>query len=147
MGRGGVHPVHRDRWKSTTRRSYGGLSQRSRTEPLVRRATVRALPFADSKCADQWCVMDKLHFPAREVPPYGEYATADTLLAGHTYFRLGYVDKQMRIPELTPLVYIGRNLAENGTDALYFQDAARYLAGIRFGDANEGDYHTVDAGT
>jgi hypothetical protein len=91
--------------------------------------------------------MDKLHFPAREVPPYGEYATADTLLEGHTYFRLGYVDKQMRIPELTPLVYLGRNLAENDTDALYFQDAASYLAGIRFGDGNEGDYHTVDAAT
>jgi hypothetical protein len=31
--------------------------------------------------------MEKLHFPAREIPPYGEYATAETLLEGHTYFR------------------------------------------------------------
>jgi hypothetical protein len=48
---------------------------------------------------------------------------------------------------LTPLVFIGRNLFDNDTDALYFQDAASYLAGIRFGDGNDGDFHTVDAGT
>ena len=54
----------------------------------------------------------------------------------------------MRIPELTPLVFIGRSLAENDMDALYFQDAASYLDGIRFGDGNEGgEYYTVDAET
>ena len=92
--------------------------------------------------------MDNLHFPAREIPPYGEYATAGTLIEGQTYFRVGFVDQQMRIPELTALVFIGRNLAENDSDALYFQDAASYLDGIRFGDGNESvEYHTVDAET
>jgi len=92
--------------------------------------------------------MDKLYFPAREIPPYGEYATAETLLEGHTYFRVVFVDHEMRIPELTPLVFIGRNLFDNDADALYFQDAASYLAGIRFGDENESrEYSTVDANT
>lgn len=92
--------------------------------------------------------MDNLHFPAREIPPYGDYATAETLVVGHTYFRMVFVDQQMRIPELTPLVFIGRNLAENDTDALYFPDAASYLDGIRFEDGNEGgEYYTVDADT
>ena len=92
--------------------------------------------------------MNNLHFPAREIPPYGEYATTETLVVGQTYFRMVFVDQQMRILELTPLVFIGRNLAENDTDALYFQDAASYLDGIRFGDGNEGSqFCTVDAET
>ena len=56
--------------------------------------------------------MNNLHFPAREIPPYGEYATTETLVVGQTYFSMVFVDQQMRIPELTPLVFIGRNLAE-----------------------------------
>jgi hypothetical protein len=40
----------------------------------------------------------------------------------------------MRIPELTPLVFIGRNLVDNDTDELHFQDAASYLAVTCFGD-------------
>jgi hypothetical protein len=90
--------------------------------------------------------MDKLHFPVREVPPYGEYASAATLLVGHTYFRVHFLDQQMTIPELVPLVYIGRNLIEGDTDSLYFQDFESYSAGIPFGDESGGT-HTVDADT
>ena len=44
-----------------------------------------------------------LHFEGRDVPPYAEYAPADTLVEGKTYFRLGYLDKDLTIPKMNPM--------------------------------------------
>jgi hypothetical protein len=49
-------------------------------------------------------------------------------------FHVIFLHPKMRIPELTPLVFIGRNLVDNDTDELHFQDAASYLAVTCFGD-------------
>jgi hypothetical protein len=43
----------------------------------------------------------------------------------------------MLVPELDPLVFIGRNLEPGDSERLYFQDAASYTSGIRYG--NRGD--------
>ena len=40
------------------------------------------------------------------------------------------------IPELVPLVFIGRDLSSEHP-GLYFQDAASFLAGRRWGETNE----------
>ena len=90
--------------------------------------------------------MEALHFEGRDVPPFAVYAAAEALIVGNTYFRLLYVDQRLSIPELKPVVFIGRNLGEGDSGNLYFQDAASYIAGVRFGSATgDGDpeFHTV----
>jgi hypothetical protein len=57
------------------------------------------------------------------------------LEVGQVYFRLSYLDDAMRVPELMPLVFVGRDLdSENdGTYRSRFQDAGSYFAGVRWG--------------
>jgi hypothetical protein len=97
--------------------------------------------------------METLHFPGRDVPPYGEYASAASLVEGRVYYRLDYLDEQMTIPDMQPFIFIGRNLDEGDEDYLYFQDAESYLDGVRYGDTTgkdseiEGEVHRVSSGT
>jgi hypothetical protein len=79
--------------------------------------------------------MDNLHFEGRDVPPYAVYAGAETLKVGSTYFMLRFVDDRLSIPELKPVVFIGRNLEEETLGNLYFQDAWSYIAGVKYGSA------------
>jgi hypothetical protein len=96
--------------------------------------------------------MDRLHFPGRDVPPYAEYASPAALVERRIYYRLHFLHDEMTIPELEPLVFIGRNLDEGDEDYLYLQDADSYLAGLRYGDDTqntdiEGDIHRVSSAT
>jgi len=91
-----------------------------------------------------------LHFEGRDVPPYAEYAPADTLVEGKTYFRLGYLDKDLTIPKMNPMIFIGRDLGQGDASQLYFQDAESYLDGTRFGTATrngDAEFHVVDETT
>ena len=93
--------------------------------------------------------MDTLHFEGRDVPPYAVYAAAEALVVGDTYFMLHYVDNRQSIPQLRPLVFIGRNLEEEESGYLYFQDAASYIAGVRYDSATgdeDAEFHTVREG-
>ena len=54
--------------------------------------------------------MKTLHFPGRDVGSYGEPVPAAQLVAGETYFTVGFLDKELRIPQMQALVFIGRNL-------------------------------------
>jgi hypothetical protein len=77
-----------------------------------------------------------LKFPEREIHHYAEHVPPADLTVGQVYFRLGYLDNEMRFPCLTPMVYIGRDLepTNDGVHHLYFQDAASYLSGVRWDD-------------
>jgi hypothetical protein len=46
------------------------------------------------------------------------------------YFRVSYLDQDMMIPELVPLVFIGRDLRSKHP-VMYYQDAEFFLAGKR----------------
>lgn len=72
-------------------------------------------------------------FEARQVKPYGEPVSPTDLEIGATYFMVQFVDDDMLIPTLEPVVFIGRDLMPDDQDTLYFQDAASYRGGIRFG--------------
>jgi hypothetical protein len=72
-----------------------------------------------------------MRFEGRELKPYIEGVKAVDLVVGRPYFRIGFIDEDMVIPDLEALVFIGRNLHPEGP-GLYFQDAASFLAGERF---------------
>lgn len=94
--------------------------------------------------------MDTLHFDGRDVPPYAVYAEASALMVGNTYFVLHYLDDRMSVPELKPVVFIGRDLEDDHPGHLYFQDAGSYLEGARFDSSTAGDeaeFHTVNENT
>jgi len=76
-----------------------------------------------------------VHFVGRELKSYGEFVKAADLVVGQVYFRVSFVDDDTVVPELVPLVFVGRNL--DAEDAgLYFQDIDSFLAGDRY-DAAE----------
>lgn len=68
------------------------------------------------------------------------------LKEGEIYFALTFVDDDMLIPSLEPVVFIGRDLEGDGRHQLYFQDAESYRAGIRFGAEGSGDNATFFCG-
>src|SRR6185369_11881853 len=79
---------------------------------------------------------EHLRFPARDLKPYIRHVSIRKLEVGVPYFHIAYMDETMLVPELTPLIFAGRNLSpddHNRRPALfYFQDFASYSAGIRY---------------
>jgi hypothetical protein len=73
-------------------------------------------------------------FEEREVKPYGEPVLPEQLdeEGEEIYFSLNFLDDDMLIPVLEPLVFIGRDLCEGDSQQVYFQDAESYRQGIRF---------------
>jgi hypothetical protein len=81
--------------------------------------------------------MDILRFEGRDLKPYSEYVQPSGLVEGEIYFAVHFLDDQMLVPELDPVVFIGRNLERGDCERLYFQDAASYMSGIRYGNSGE----------
>ena len=77
-----------------------------------------------------------MYFEDREIKAYGDFIRASDLVVADVYFRVSYLDEDMLIPEMVPLVFIGRNL-DPEQPGLYFQDAGSYLAGERYEPAND----------
>jgi hypothetical protein len=74
-----------------------------------------------------------MEFEARQLKSYAEPVPIDSLSIGEVYFNVLFVDDDILIPTMQPVVFIGKNLASGDTDSLYFQDAESYREGIRFG--------------
>jgi len=75
-----------------------------------------------------------MRFEARDLKPYSEPINVHELQEGTIYFALGFLDREMLIPTLEPVVYIGKDLedGEGNRDQFYFQDAESYRKGIRY---------------
>lgn len=72
-----------------------------------------------------------MRFEARDLNPWADHVRPADLVEGHVYFRVGFLDRDMVVPELEALAFVGRDLHPEG-EGLYFQDAASYLRGYRF---------------
>jgi hypothetical protein len=87
-----------------------------------------------------------LHFEGRDLKPFGEFVSDADLVEGETYFAVHFVDDSMRVPEVRALVFIGRDRNLGDAGRLYFQDAASYLAGVRYDAATgeeDAEFHVV----
>jgi hypothetical protein len=69
----------------------------------------------------------------RDIPRYAIHVESEDLKVGNVYFRLSYLDNEMVIPQLVPLVFVGRDIDATAGDPgrFYFQDATSYFAGVR----------------
>jgi len=80
-----------------------------------------------------------MHFEGREIKPYSAPVESGSLQEGQIYFSVTFVDEDMLIPELLPLVFIGSEVGDEGADEYFFQDAESYRAGIRIESAQDTD--------
>ena len=83
-----------------------------------------------------------MRFEGRDLKPYAEPVSATELKEGSVYFSVTYVDDEMHIPTMETLVFIGRELDENDSGRLYFQDIDSYRKGIRYESATDDDHVT-----
>jgi hypothetical protein len=74
-----------------------------------------------------------VYFEGRELKNHAEAVPVDELKEGSVYFLVDFIDPEMHLPRLEPVVYIGSDLAAGDVGQLYFQDLASYRDGIRFG--------------
>jgi len=81
---------------------------------------------------------DKLRFEERELRRYGQPVSAKYIKEGQVYFSLGFA-RDMRVPVMETLVYIGKNLDPGVTNTVYFQDALSYYEGVRYETDPEGE--------
>ena len=61
---------------------------------------------------------------------------ASALVAGRTFFRLTFADRDLTMPGVEPLVFLGEVTDEGGTQGFVFQDTVSY---VRFGSGLEGE--------
>ena len=84
----------------------------------------------------------KLRFEARELKPYAQPVSTDALQEGEVYFSVNFIDDDMFIPMLEPLVFIGHDLGERDEGRVYFQDVDSHRQGVRFQTADASDHAT-----
>lgn len=73
-----------------------------------------------------------MRFEGREVKPYAEPIAASDLKEESVYFLVSFLDKELLIPFMEPLIFLGRNLEADDSGQLYFQDADSQRRGIRY---------------
>lgn len=61
---------------------------------------------------------------------HAEPVDPDQLRVGETYFSVTFIDEQMLVPQMRPLVYIGKGVPPARRHQFVFQDAPSYNAGI-----------------
>ena len=82
------------------------------------------------------CVLElesnQMRFEERVLKPYAEPISFGELRQGAIYFSVSYVDDQLLMPTVEPLIYIGDNLDAGDVGRVsYFQDASSYRRGVR----------------
>ena len=76
-------------------------------------------------------------FPATELPPYGEPVSPDEMQEGRVYFALQYQDRDLLVPHLYPLIFLGHDLDGDGRNSRVFQDFDSHRAGVRYDSCSE----------
>jgi hypothetical protein len=76
-------------------------------------------------------------FPATELKPYAEPVSAQEMQVGRVYFALQFSGRDLLVPHLYPLMFLGHDLDGDSTNLRYFQDFDSYCAGVRYGTQEE----------
>src|SRR6266446_3042787 len=82
-----------------------------------------------------------MRFEGRELKEYAEPITTESLHTGKIYFALQFVDQEMLVPTLEPLIFLGKNLVGDERENLCFQNFESYCQGIRIDSAEEDERH------
>jgi hypothetical protein len=86
-------------------------------------------------------------FEARELPTYADPVSVDELREGAVYFFVNFADKEMLIPTIDTVVYVGENLEADDVDQVYFQDIDSFNRGVQYGTENDGEHAIFQCGS
>ena len=76
--------------------------------------------------------LSDMFFEGRDVHSCVDDVPSAELGVGNVYFTVSFVDQNMLVPVLTPVVFAGRDLDPEFGGYLYCQDIDSYSAGVRF---------------
>lgn len=76
-----------------------------------------------------------MRFEERELKPYPEPVSVDELREGSIYFAVNFIDEELLVPTMEPLIFVGRNLDPDDVEKYYFQDVDSYRDGVRYATA------------
>lgn len=74
-----------------------------------------------------------MYFDGRALKPYSEPVQAQDLEEGRVYFSVNFLDSEMLIPVVEPVVFIGWDKERGDKGQVYFQDAESFLNGVTAG--------------
>ena len=66
---------------------------------------------------------------------------ASSLVMGRTYFRLTFADRDLTMPGVEPLIFLGEVMEEGGSNGFVFQDTSSF---VQYGSGLEGDEQHED---
>ena len=76
-------------------------------------------------------------FEARDLKSYAQPVSASELRMGSIYFFVNFIDDEMLLPTLNPVVFVGEDLEPEDSGQVYFQDADSFLEGTRYDNVTE----------
>jgi hypothetical protein len=83
----------------------------------------------------------------KELQPHATSMTKEGLVPESSYYFLNYVDEDMLIPTLEPVVFVGKNFEAGDQNTVYFQDMSSYNRGIRYQSPDRDDSAAFYAGS
>ena len=66
---------------------------------------------------------------------------ASSLVVGRTYFRLTFADRDLTMPGVEPVIFLGEVMEEGGSNGFVFQDTGSF---VEYGSGLEGDEQHED---
>ena len=63
------------------------------------------------------------------------YVRGDRLRLRHVYFMISFFDREMRVPEITTVVYIGQDIFAEEDGKHYFQEYSQFVEGTARSEA------------
>ena len=78
-------------------------------------------------------------FAATDLKPYAEPVPSEELRQGQVYLALQFVDEDLLVPVLQPLLFLGWNLDGDEPRVRFFQDYESFVAGVRYASRSETD--------
>jgi hypothetical protein len=80
----------------------------------------------------------RMYFERRLVSSDAQYVSPPDLRVGSVYFKVEFMDRELTIPILTPVVFAGCDLERTGNGDFYFQDFESFQRGVRFTTGGSG---------
>ena len=72
-----------------------------------------------------------LRFDARDLSPFQECVDEKDLREGEIYFTVSFLDEDMAVPELKPVVFLGRQLDGDNVEGMLYFPGLRFLSSRR----------------
>ena len=82
-------------------------------------------------------------FPATQLKPYAEPVGPSAMKVGRVYFSVEFLDHDLLVPVLQPLIFLGFNLNGRNPSLRFFQNFDSFRSGVRYPGTNE-DVHDFE---